>query len=219
VTARRRRAATHARGAARSFAPAALLVLVGCATQPETRTGFISDYDRLQAAPGSGPLRSWHDPQISRTRFASVHVAPVVWRPATDDAVSAALTPDQARSVTSAFETALREAFASRLPLVDRPGPGTLEVRAAATAVRRPDPVLNIITTAALFVPLVSGGFSAELELRDGATGQVLAAETYAERGGELRLVGNFSETGHARALLSEYAAGVAERALGPAPR
>jgi hypothetical protein len=81
-----------------------------------------------------------------------------------------------------------------------------LRIRAAITDVAPANPALNVVTTAVAFAPLDLGGAAIEAEFLDSMTGQRLAAMTERKKGSVTNLKGGFTELGHARSALKEWA-------------
>lgn len=113
-------------------------LLVGCAstvTAPGEYSGFLQDYSRLKedkSASGVSVMR-WIDPDVKVSKFTSVYIEPSQLYPKpkpTDRIPQATLT-----GITSYYDQALKRELGKSLPLASSPGPGTLIVRPAITAV------------------------------------------------------------------------------------
>lgn len=118
---------------------AAVLSLSGCASkyvEPEQYSGFLKDYSVLkqgQSASGA-PVLYWLEPGIDAKRYASVYIEPsqLYPQPQPNERVS----QQTLQEITRYYDQALRREFAKILPLAAGPGPGTLVVRPAITAVQ-----------------------------------------------------------------------------------
>ncbi|MCX7635770.1 MAG: DUF3313 domain-containing protein, partial [Syntrophales bacterium] len=67
--------------------------------------------------------------------------------------------------------------------IVDRPGPGTLVIRAALTHLKPTGPAANVATTILIGVPLDVAEAAVEARFADALTGQTLAELTTSSKG------------------------------------
>lgn len=178
---------------------AQIAFLVGCAATQPTQTGFLTHYEDIaprqsgESDPAFRKTGSWE------TNYTGFIVEPVVFR---RDAAMPDLDAETVQTLTADYQAKLVEAFAVRFKPVTSPGPGVLRIRAAITAAERANPVVNVVTMAAVFVPVTTGGASTEAEVLDSVTGERLAALTAFNNGGRSVLggpVGFLSQYGHAR--------------------
>lgn len=178
----------------------------GCATQASTQSGFLRDYSSLRpTSDGSDKLKAriaLHAPEpAALARYRGAYLDPVV--------VSVTgLDAEQTTSLSEILTRSLSEEVGKTWPLVGNPGPGVLRVRAAITGVTKANVALNLAMTA-VATPLSNGGAAAEAEIVDGQTGRRIAALTWADEKRFSGQLGFYSETGHARDLLPEFAAEV----------
>lgn len=116
----------------------ASVILSGCSssvTQPDEYSGFLRDYSRLaegQSASGA-PVMRWIDPDAKASKFTNVYVEPSQLYPKpqpTEKIPQSTLT-----GITHYYDQALKRELSKTLPLATSPGPGTLVVRPAITAV------------------------------------------------------------------------------------
>jgi hypothetical protein len=181
--------------------------LAACASQALTNTGFLRSYGDLQPIPSDANLLQARA-AVQRpvpgalAQYASVLIEPVVvTAPGLDD--------EQAGALAAALQQALTTEIGRTWPLAQQGGAGVLRVRAAITGVTKSNVVLNVITTAAA-APLSNGGAAGEAEIVDARTGQRVAALTWADVKRLSDPLGYYSETGHARALMSDFGAEIA---------
>lgn len=124
-----------------AFAVAALLA--GCAaTSPVTgvtvsdpsqmtRSGFLSDYKRLQPAAWSDGIQCWRDTAADVRKYDKVLIARMVVTLKDDQA--AGIDPTDLKALTDYFHDALTKALKPQLQVVDQPGPGVIAIRIALT--------------------------------------------------------------------------------------
>lgn len=182
----------------------AVAALGGCANQAVTRSGYLTTYDRMQPeTAGSKNLVERPAPDLLRG-FDAVYIAPVEVRLSTTE-------DDAAMTEVAALATAaLREEIGAEWPLADSPvGTRTLRIRAALTAVKTANPVLNVVLFIILPVPLDNGGLSAEAEFLGGDPEARIGALVWAGQG-LWNPAGYFSAYGHPRQLTRDFAKSVA---------
>jgi hypothetical protein len=189
------------------LALASCLPLLGaCANLGTTRTGFLEDYSALRTTPGQPRDPSYRKPTLSEAHYVAFIVDPVVLRLADDkQKVSTA----SAKALCEDFRAQLRTAFAVHYAEATGPGPGVIRIRAAVTALRRAQPVLNAVTMAAVLLPVTAGGASSETEVIDSVTSERLVALQSFNNGGKSFLggpLGYLSQYGQARRALAGQA-------------
>lgn len=94
-------------------------------------------------------------------------------------------------------------------PVVYQPGVGVLRIRAAITDIIPANPLLNIVTTAAVFIPLDMGGAAMEAEFLDSVSNERLAAIVDRKQGSPLSpldIIGGFTKWGHAKGAFDKWA-------------
>jgi mRNA-degrading endonuclease toxin of MazEF toxin-antitoxin module len=196
---------------------AAHLLLSACASQAPTSTGFLNPPPPPAAAEHADTRRVQVATTFNPRAYDGWVLLPVVYTPG---AVSAGKASDATRAeLAKHLEASLAAAFDAKLPRRAAAGPRTLVVRASVTGIEAAEPVLNAVTTLAVFTPVTAGGASAELEVLDGATGQRLVAVSAADNGGfGLGFpVAYFQRHGHARRALARQAEELAKLATGTA--
>ncbi|CAD5109268.1 DUF3313 domain-containing protein [Zestomonas carbonaria] len=132
--------------------------LLGCSTgqvKPEEYSGFLGDYSRLKAeqSPSGAPVLRWVDPALDINRYRQFYIEPSQFhpRPEPSEKVSGETLVD----ITRYYDAALRRELGKELPVADRPGPDTIIIRPAITAVSshiqglRPYEVIPIALVAA----------------------------------------------------------------------
>ncbi|MFQ6571878.1 DUF3313 domain-containing protein [Pseudomonas sp. UM16] len=142
--------------------------LSGCASkyvEPDQYSGFLKDYSQLkeETSPSGASVMRWIQPGMDVKRYTSVYLEPSQLYPQPQPTEK--LPANTLKGITQYYDQALKTAFAKELPLANGPGPQTLVVRPAITAVSastkglRPYEVIPIA--------LVAAGVSAATGIRD----------------------------------------------------
>ncbi len=181
-------------------------LLAACATPPPSRSGFLGDYSALKPDKyGRSGLLWTEKAGFDWKQYRKVMLDPVViyYHP---QAGSKAIQPDELGKLATYFrETVVAELQGSHA-VVTSPGADVLRIRAAIIDVVPANPALNVVSTAVAFLPLDLGGAAIEAEFLDSVTGERLAAMTERKKGSVMNLKGGFTEMGHARAAMREWA-------------
>jgi len=179
---------------------AALLAVAACSSNrvdPKDYSGFLQDYSRLQPAesPSGAPVMRWIDPKVSASQYTQIFIEPSPFYPKPQP--TAVISAQTLQEITRYFNEALRREMGSVLTLVKAPGPGTIVVRPAITAVStgneglKPYEVIPIALVAA-GVNTAMGGRDQEVDVGveaaflDGASEKVLAQVVRKGTGKEL---------------------------------
>lgn len=177
------------RQAMKALACCALLALAGCAgsrVEPERYSGFLRDYSRLKPALSAtgAPVMRWIADDLEATSYTRLYIEASQYYPKPQPtAVVSAQTLD---SISRYYDTALKRELGKDFELVQSPGPGTLTVRPAITAVEtRPEgmhayEILPVALVASALNAAAGGRdqsveIATELAVLDSATGKVLA--------------------------------------------
>ncbi|EKT4520885.1 DUF3313 domain-containing protein [Pseudomonas putida] len=179
---------------------AALLALTACSSNrvdPSDYSGFLKDYSRLQPAESASgvPVMRWIDPNVKASQYTHVFIEPSQFYPKPQPTeVISAQTLGQ---ITRYFNEAMRREMGSVLTLAKAPGPNTIVVRPAITAVStsteglKPYEVIPIALVVAA-VNTAAGGrdqdvkVAVEAAFLDGASQKVLAQVVRKGSGTEL---------------------------------
>jgi len=116
----------------------AVLGIGGCSSSqvdPSKYSGFLRDYSRLKPAEsesGADVMR-WIDPDIKLSQYTQVYIEPSQFYPKPQP--TAVITAQTLQTITRYFDTALKRELGKDLTLAQGPGPNTIIVRPAITAV------------------------------------------------------------------------------------
>jgi hypothetical protein len=116
----------------------AMLGIGGCASSrvdPAQYSGFLKDYSLLKPAESAtgAPVMRWIDPEVKLGKYTQVYIEPSQFFPPPQP--TAVIPAQTLQAITRYFDTALRRELGKNLPLASGPGPDTLIVRPAITAV------------------------------------------------------------------------------------
>ena len=165
------------------------LVLSGCSSkvvEPEQYSGFLRDYSRLteNTSPSGATVMRWVDPDLKADRYKSVYIEPSQFYPKPQ--ATERIPQSTLQGITRYYDAALKREISKSMPLATGPGPGTIVIRPAITAVSskteglKPYEVIPIALVAAA-VSTASGIRDQETEIAteaaflDGGNNKVLA--------------------------------------------
>jgi hypothetical protein len=116
----------------------AMLGVGGCASSrvdPAQYSGFLKDYSLLKPAESAtgAPVMRWIDPDVKLGKYTQVYIEPSQFFPKPQP--TAVIPAQTLQAITRYFDTALQRELGKNLPLASGPGPDTLIVRPAITAV------------------------------------------------------------------------------------
>ena len=154
---------------------------------PARPSGFLTPNIIARLQPAEEGVQAYINPDVDFRRYRRALVEPVQFWVAPG---ARQFTAEQQQLVADAFYQALRDELGREVEIVAGPGPGTMVVTTAITAVRAGgNPVLSTVST---FVPKtrllregaaaltgsdpLTGGAAGELRVRDAETGELLAA-------------------------------------------
>lgn len=151
----------------------ALLGLGGCASSqvdPGQYSGFLKDYSRLAPAKSAtgAPVMRWIDPDVKPEQYTQVYIEPSQFYPTPQP--TAVVSPQVLQSISRYYDAALKRELGKGFQLAQSPGPGTLIVRPAITAVAtkaegfKPYEILPIALVASA-VNTAAGGRDQDVEI------------------------------------------------------
>jgi len=172
--------------------------LAACATPKVSPTGFLNAYDGLRPSEETGVVRVSTSNAILMATYGAIII---------DDAtmLETRLSPTQAEAIRGALAESLRTELGRERTIVTTPEAGTLRVRYAIAEVETSNVALNALTTSVLGA-VDYGSLALEVEVTDAATGERVAAMTWARGAKATNVLGAYSSTGNARALAPDFA-------------
>lgn len=179
----------------------------GCAKTPP-RAGFLQDYSALRQDPGDESLFWYEIPDVDWKMYSKLMIDPVVvyFHP---EAENRQIDPEVLSEITDYFRNAVIEAVQDAYPVVDKPGPGVLKIRAAITDIIPANPLINATMIVAVGLPVDMGGASMEAEFLDAETHKPLGAVVDKKLGIPVNpedYVVGFTQWGHAKTACDAWA-------------
>lgn len=146
-------------------------VLTGCSsklTQPDEYSGFLKDYSQLEESrsPSGAAVMRWIDPTLNLNKYTSFYVEPSQLYPKPQPTQK--IPQSTLQGITSYYDQALKRELGKSLSLAKSPGPRTLIVRPAITAVSSRTEGLKPYEV--LPIALVAAAVSAASGIRDQET-------------------------------------------------
>jgi hypothetical protein len=189
----------------------------GCATMKPRASGALLDYKQLPAADEKG-TRAFRS-SVHQGLAREVRVAPVEILPEAGAGLSAESVSALAAKLDEELRLALTQAGlrVTSAPSAQNPA---IQVRAVVTALNGSNPALNVVSVLAVGLPADPGGVAVELEAREAASGELVAARVEGRGGRPYQIFSGMKRTGHAtagfRKIAEDFALDLAA-ATGPA--
>lgn len=179
-----------------------LVILTGCSAMQPTKTGFIENYQQLQQVDARqlrfvAPAAQWPE-------FSSVRVIPITLSITEDHSQVIEDWPDESEKMQQLMADSLA-------PFANTESTSPIELRLTVSDIDTTYPILNVITTLALFVPLDNGGITIEAKLINTINDQQLASWIWYEDRSVFDLFASFSTYGHAELATQDFAEQVKE--------
>jgi len=206
----------------------ALFALAACSVTSEQplsevekapRSGFLTDYSLLEPGKEGQARLRYVNPNANWNSYTGIYVEPVVFL--TD--ANTHVDPQDQQTLSSYYYNALKTHLSQVLPIVDRPGPNILVVRAALSDVTSATPGLRTVSVVIPQARLINaaqslatdsyafvGSARSEGEIKDGGTGTILAEAVDGRSGGmsiENAGVWEWGDAEHAMDYWAELAA------------
>ena len=175
-------------------------VQCGCTAQRAERTGFLSDYSKLEAR--SDTSARYLAPGNRLKNYTKFVIEPVVIHFHTRS--KSKLTREELADIKNYMREALVIAIKDRYEVVYGSGPSTMRVRFAITDLKKSGRAQNTFPLSKA-VSDGLGGESLEAELLDSQTGVQIAAMVESQLGKRFSLDG-YSTRGDAKAIMDRWA-------------
>jgi len=100
-----------------------------------TRSGFLTDYARLQPTDWGQGIECWREPNLNARQYTKVLISRIVVSiaPPEGEDVASTVDPSDLKTLTDYFHGALVKALKPQMQVVDTPGPGVVVLRVALT--------------------------------------------------------------------------------------
>ena len=98
-----------------------------------TKSGFLSDYSRLQTASWGDGIECWRDSSLDARLFDKIMISRILVSIKPDKDKDQTIDPSDLKTLTDYFHTSLDKAIKPTMQVVDATGPGVLVLRIALT--------------------------------------------------------------------------------------
>ena len=159
-----------------------------------TKSGFLSNYQRLEEAPWSDGIECWRTPGLDAKNYDKVMISRILVSisPSKEEGAGETIDPSDLKTLTDYFYTSLGKALKPQMKVVDEAGPGVVVMRIALTHLV-PTSVSRSVTGTLIpyaFIAEAGSGVASgrpagstpymgetgmEMQFRDGASGAILA--------------------------------------------
>jgi len=156
----------------------------------QTRTGFLSDYDKLAKAPGGDGALCWRQTDLDLKKYNKVMISRMVVTLKDQD--NKGIDPSDLKALVDYFQQSLVAALKPQMEIVEKPGPGVVVFRIALTDLIPTNVSRSVMGTAIPYGFVAEAGSGAatgrpagstpylgetgvEIQFLDGANNQVLA--------------------------------------------
>ncbi len=161
-----------------------LALAAGCASTgpPVPPSGFLENYKALKPDPEVKGLYWWAKQGVDWKEYSKLLIDPVQVR--VDKSKSKRrLKPGEAKMLAQKLRQAVVKALKGYYPVVNKPGPGVLRLRAALVHIKPVEPAMNVMSSAILMIPLDVGEAAVESQFMDSMSSQVLAEVVAVDEG------------------------------------
>ena len=156
-----------------------------------TRSGFLSDYEKLAKAPVGDGIQCWRTPSVDVAKYDKILISRMVVT--LSDEQGKGVDPTDLKALVDYFHGALVKALKPQMQIVDKPGAGVLVLRIALTNLVPTEVGRSVMGTA------IPYGFVAEAGSGVAAGGPAGSTPYLGQTGIELQLL-----DGEKRTVLAE---------------
>ena len=194
-----------------------LTLPMGCG-QKKSPSGFLQDYSYLKPGPTGGADMVYIKEGVDFSVYNKVMIDQVVFY-FSEDAQYKGIDPNELKELSDAFHKAFVDELSDGYTIVAEPGPDVLRIRTAITDLVPSKPALNTITTiipVGLAISAVKrvatgthtfvGQASAEMEILDSQTHELLAAAVDEKSGKKYQVIEGMQKWGHVKDAFTFWA-------------
>jgi hypothetical protein len=129
----------------------------------------LTDYQRLKADPKEEGISWWEAPGVRWGKYKRLMIDSVEVRIIKAERE---MKPKEMEKLAGTLRNSVVEAIRPRYPVVNRPGPDVLRIRAALTHLKPVSPAGNVIAVAVLMMPIDVGESAVEVQFIDSVSGK-----------------------------------------------
>lgn len=179
----------------------------GCGSRKLARTGFLSDYSRLESVSETSLM--YNNPEYDLADYSNFILDPVEVH-FHDEAGKPDMSRKELAELRQHMFAAVHNAILKDYEIVRRSGPGVARIRIAITDIKKSTPVLTVLPPGRL-VGFGLGGAAMEAEVLDSQTGEQISAVIESQKGKRLSFEG-LSKWGDTKAVMNAWAEHLKER-------
>jgi hypothetical protein len=142
----------------------------------------LTDYQRLKADPKEEGISWWEAPGVRWGKYKRLMIDSVEVRIDTIKA-EREMKPEEMEKLAGTLRNSVVEAIRPRYPVVNRPGPDVLRIRAALTHLKPVSPAGNVIAVAVLMMPIDVGESAVDVQFIDSVSGKILSELMASQKG------------------------------------
>jgi len=184
------------------------LLGIGCANTSLTRDRMLQHPELLRPAPEKlanvvpDEVEVYTHPAVPWDAYTGILVERPEFGLAADGHQP---TPERSARLAEGYEKRLRDAFADRVELSETAGPGVMRLRSMVTGINPQNGFVNLLALI-IALPVDMGGISAEFELTDSESNEVLFAMAARRDGTPFHILEAFHRYGHAGFGMKKWA-------------
>lgn len=183
----------------------ALILISGCTPPKVAPSGFLSNYGKLRQDPVDKEAQWWEKSGIQWHKYRKLILDPVETR--IDQSKSERkMTQEEIDNLANHLRQTVIKEMQDAYPVVDTPGTDVLRIRAALTHLKPVSGALNVITTAALFMPVDVGEAAIEVQFLDSRNNEILSELIMSSRGSMMDVTGVWTRWSQVESTFKEWA-------------
>lgn len=148
-----------------------------------TRSGFLSNYDRLKKADWGEGIECWRDAGFNAKKYDKVMISRILVSLKPKDGENVAVDPSDLKKLTDYFNDSLVKALKPQMAVVTAPEPGTVVIAVALTSLKPTNVTRSLTGT------LIPFGFVAEAGSGVATGGPVGSTPYLGETGMEMQFL------------------------------
>lgn len=121
-----------------------------------TRSGFLTNYERLKPAPNGNGVECWRDTAVDLKKYDKAMISRIVVSLKPKDGENVTVDPSDLKKLTDYFNDSLVKALKPQMAVVTAPEPGTIVIAVALTSLKPTNVTRSVTGT------LIPFGFVAE---------------------------------------------------------
>lgn len=172
----------------------------------QTKTsGFIGDYHKLKPVDNDAQTLFYQNPDVRWDSYHSVIIHPVTIF-YINEGKARKLDEKDVKKMGDYFKKEMTQVIEGRFEVTSKKGPGVLRLRVSIADVKPTNVIANIVSKSLIWIPVDMGEAAIEGEIRDAATGELLAAIVDRKVGSLFSTSLGYTTWGHVKDGFEEWA-------------